>query len=76
MFGKEPDLYYKTKSQKTTWVGRIFSFSFVILYLGFFIYKLIRMMKKVDVTFYDTFRYSEKPPSVKLNKENFLEALP
>ncbi len=40
MFGKEPDLYYKTKSQKTTWIGRIFSFSFVILYLGFFIYKL------------------------------------
>ena len=71
LFGKEPALYYKTKTQKTTWIGRIFSFSFVLLYIGFFIYKLIRMMEKVDVTFYDTFKYAEKPPAVKINRENF-----
>ena len=71
MFGKEPELYYKKRPKKTSWIGRIFSFSFVSLYFAFFIYKLVRMMKKVDVTFYDTFTYSAKPPSVKLNNNNF-----
>ena len=71
MFGKEPELYYKRRPKKTSWIGRIFSFAFVSLYFAFFIYKLIRMMKKVDVTFYDTFTYAAKPPSVKLNNNNF-----
>ena len=44
---------------------------FVFLYFAFFIYKLIKMMKKVDVTFYDTFTYSPKPPAIKLNNNNF-----
>ena len=26
MFGKEPEFYYKKKSKKTSWIGRIFSF--------------------------------------------------
>ncbi len=52
-------------------IGRIFSISFITIYFVFFVYKLIRMLKKKDVTFYDTFTYAEEPPSVKITKENF-----
>ena len=71
MFGKEPELYYKGRSKKTSWPGRIFSIMFGLVYLGFLIYKVIRMMKKTDVTFYDTFTYAAEPPKVKITNENF-----
>ena len=71
MFGKEPELYYKGRPKKTSWIGRILSFSFVIIYFAFFLYKLIRMLKKIDVTFYDTFTYAPKPPAVKITHNNF-----
>ena len=71
MFGKEPELYYKGRSKKTSWPGRIFTILFVLVYIGFLIYKLLRMMKKEDVTFYDTYTYSEEPPKVKITNENF-----
>ena len=71
MFGKEPEFYYDRKSKKNSLIGKIFSIIFVAIYFGFFIYKLIRMLKKVDITFYDTFTYEEKPPSIKITKENF-----
>ena len=31
MFGKEPELYYNCRPKKTSWIGRIFSVSFVLL---------------------------------------------
>ena len=71
MFGKEPELYYKEKPKKTSWIGRIFSFAFVIIYFAFFVYKLIKMLKKTDCTFYDTFTYASEPPAVKITNENF-----
>ena len=71
MFGKEPELYYKGRSKKTSWPGRIFTVLFWMVYLGFLIYKLVRMMRKMDVTFYDTFTYAEAPPKVRITKENF-----
>ena len=71
MFGKEPELYYKSRPKKTSWIGRILSFLFVLVYFAFFLYKLIRMLKKVDVTFYDTFTYADKPPAVPLTHNNF-----
>ena len=51
MFGKEPELYYKTRPKKTSWIGRILSVVFVLVYFAFFLYKLIRMLKRVDVIF-------------------------
>ena len=75
MFGKEPELYYKGKPKKTSWIGRILSFSFIIIYFAFFVYKLIRMLKKTDCTFYDSFTYAPKPPSVKITNEIFMEDL-
>ena len=71
MLGKEPELYYKTRPKKTSWMGRILSFSFVLAYFSFFLYKFIRMMKKTDVTFYDTFTYADEPPAVPITHNNF-----
>ena len=71
MFCKEPELYYKGRPKKTSRIGRILSFSFVIVYLAFFIYKLVKMLKRVDVTFYDTFTYASSPPLVPITHENF-----
>ena len=71
MFGKEPELYYKESSKKTSWMGRIFSILFVLAYFAFFIYKLIRVLQKKDVTFYDTFTYAPEPSQVKITNENF-----
>ena len=71
LYGKSPELYYKGKSNKTTWVGRILTILYIIIYIAFLIYKLNRMINRVDVTFYDTNAYTGEIPSIHLNKENF-----
>ena len=71
MFGKMPEFYFKGKTKKTTWIGRIFTIIFMGLYLAFFIYKLVQMLKRVDVTFYDTFAFTGETPSIKLSSDNF-----
>ena len=71
MYGKEPQLYYKGEAKKTSWMGRIFSILFVVVYIAFLVYKLIRMLRKTDVTFYDTFTYSPEPSKIKVTNENF-----
>ena len=71
LFGKEPELYYKGKSKKTFWIGRFFTRLFLLLYFSFFIYKIVRLLRKTDVTFYDTFTYSSEPPKIKITNENF-----
>ena len=71
MFGKMPEFYIKGKNKKTTWIGRIFTIIFAGLYACFFIYKLTQMIKRVDVTFYDTFAFKGETPSIKLSSDNF-----
>ena len=71
MFGKEPEIYYKGESKKTSWIGRIFTILFVAAYFAFFLYKLIRMIRKTDVSFYDTYTYAAEPSKVKITNENF-----
>ena len=39
LFGKEPDIYYKGKQRKTSWMGRILSWIYICFYIFFFIYK-------------------------------------
>jgi hypothetical protein len=70
LFGKEPELYFRNKPIKTSWIGLIFTISYIILYIAFFIYKLLRMLSRVDVTFYDTYAYHDIP-SIHLTPENF-----
>ena len=71
LFGKDPKLYYKGNSKRVSYVGKIFTFLYVIIYIGFFLYKLIRMLKKVDVTFYQTSTFTGETPSIYLDNELF-----
>ena len=71
LFGKDPDLYYKRKSKKTSWIGRFFTILFLLSYFSFFIYKIIELLRKTDITFYDTFVYKSEPPKIKITNENF-----
>ena len=66
LFGKEPELYFKGKPQRTSKIGKALTYLYIILYIAFFIYKIIRMLQKVDITFYETYAYSGTP-SIKLN---------
>ena len=71
LFSKEPNLYYKGKSQKNTIPGLIFSIIHIILFVAYLIYKLFRMFKRKDVVFYDSYAYDKEIPSINLTKENF-----
>ena len=71
LFGKEPDIYYKGKQRKTTWVGRILTWIYISFYIFFFIYKLVRMFNRLDVTFSETNGSTGGLPSIHLNKEIF-----
>ena len=70
LFGKEPEFFYKGKSQKTSYFGRILSILYVILYVAFFVYKLVRMIRKLDIDFYETYAFTGTP-SISLNSKNF-----
>ena len=71
LFGKEPDLYYKGKSKKTSWIGRFFTELYLLSYFSFLFFKIIILIRKTDITFYDTFTYSSEPPKIKVTNENF-----
>ena len=71
IFGKEPEFYYKGRSKRTTLVGRIFTILYFCVYVAFFIYKLVKMIQREDVTFYDTFAFTGEIPSIKLTSDNF-----
>ena len=71
LFGKEPDLYYKGKYKKTSWMGRFFTELYSLSYFSFLFFKIIILIRKTDITFYDTFTYSSEPPKIKVTNENF-----
>ena len=70
LFGKEPEFYYKGRPQRSSWFGQIFSVLYIILYIAFLVYKLVRMIQKVDIDFYETYAFSGIP-SIKLNNDIF-----
>ena len=70
-FGKEPELYYKGKEKRVSWIGRIFTFIYFVLYIIIFVYKLIRMVQKAQGTFYETYAYSGEIPSIQVTNKNF-----
>ena len=71
MFGRRIELYYKGRSKKSFLIGLIFTSLYVSVFLIFFIYKLIKMLKKTEVLIYDVSTYVGKPPSIELSNENF-----
>ena len=71
LFGKEPDIYYKGKQKKTTWMGRFYTWIYIFVYLLFFIYKLIRMFKRIEVSFFETTSSTGSLPKIHLNKDKF-----
>ena len=71
LFGKEPELYFKGNSKRTSWVGRIFTMFYILIYGAFFLYKLIRMIENKDVSFYQTTTFTGKTPSIHLTNEVF-----
>ena len=71
MFGKRIELYYKGRQKKTSHFGISLTLIYVSIFLCLFIYKLIRMIKRIDSIFYDTYAYNKEPPSIELSNENF-----
>ena len=70
LFGKTPELYYKGKSKKSSTFGIVLTIIYIILYIAFLIYKLIRMFKRIDMTFYDSYTF-KGIPSIKLTNNEF-----
>ena len=70
LFGKVPELYYKGKKKKVTMIGTLLTILYFILYIIIFTYKFIRMIKRQDIKFYETYAYTGKP-SIKITNENF-----
>ena len=70
-FGRDITLYYKGKEKSKTYFGSVFTILYSSLYFSFLVYKIIRMLKRTDVTFYDSQISPEKRPSIQLNKDNF-----
>jgi len=70
LFGKEPELYFKGKSQRTSKLGKFLTYLYIAVYVAFFVYKIVRMLQKVDITFFETYAYSGIP-SIKLTNDLF-----
>ena len=71
LFSKSPDIYYKGKPQKSSIFGRFLTISYGVIYVVFFIYKIVRMALKIDVSFYETQTWTGEIPSLKLNNNHF-----
>ena len=71
LFGRNVDIYYKGRPQRSSWLGRILTIFYAGIYIFFFIYRLKRMVNKSDVTFYDTYAFNGKPPFMQMNHELF-----
>ena len=71
LFSKSPDIYYKGKPQKSSILGRVLTIAYAIIYAAFFIYKIIRMALKIDVSFIETQTWTGEIPSLKLNNNHF-----
>ena len=71
IFGKNVELYYKGKEKKTSYYGSLLTITYALIYIGFFLYKFVRMLQRKEITFYDTYAYVDKPPIINITNENF-----
>ena len=71
MFGKEARLYYNGDEKKSSNFGVVISIIYLLIYGALLIYKLIKMIRKIDFSFYDSFTYIQNPPSINITPDNF-----
>ena len=71
LFGSDVDIYYKGFPKRNSWIGRILTILYAGIYIFFFIFRVVRMANKEDVTFYDTYAFNGQPPHMQLNHEIF-----
>ena len=73
LFKKRPNLYFKGKLQKPSKFGKALIYLYIAIYIAFFLYKIIRMSKKIDITYYESFDYSGIP-NINLTNDLFYAA--
>ena len=71
LFGSDVDIYYKGRPKRNSWIGRSLTLLYAGIYIFFFIFRVVRMANKVDVTFYDIYAFNGQPPYMKINNEIF-----
>ena len=71
LFGREPKLYFKEKPKRKTYFGSLATITYVVIYIAFFVYKINKMLQKADVSFYETYVYTNGTPEIEVNNENF-----
>ena len=71
LFGREPKLYYKEKPKRKTYFGSFATITYAVIYIAFFVYKINKMLQKADVSFYETYVYTNGTPEIELNNQNF-----
>ena len=70
-YGKDPEFYLKGKPQIKTTIGRVLTIIYIIIYIAYFIYKLIRMFLRADLEFYDSNSEGSETLILQLTNENF-----
>ena len=70
LFGKQPEIYYHGKSKKSSAFGIVLTVIYIVIYITFLIYKIIRMLKRIDLTFYDSYTF-QGLPSINLTNNEF-----
>ena len=69
LFGKVPKLYYEGEEKRKSYIGSFSTILYVIIYIGFFIYKINGMLKKIDLSLYETYIFTDGVPSIELTNE-------
>ena len=70
-YGKEPEFYIKGRPKIVTIIGRIFTLLYILLYVVFFGYKLIRLFSRSDLQFFDSDSEGSENLSFHITKEDF-----
>ena len=71
VFDKPINLYYKENQNYHTYLGCLMTIAYGLIYFLFFLYKVVNMLKRTDVIFYDTYAYINEPQVINITNEVF-----
>ena len=71
LFGKETELYYKGRAKRSSFIGILFTLIYLCTYIGALLYIFIRLLKKTNIIFYDSYDFKGEPPNITLNSDIF-----